>query len=76
MTPPARASNADSSITDTTTGAPEKPMARSVAISRARVDTAAYMVLSAPNTAPTAMIPATTRPRMRIRRLRRSPCVA
>ena len=35
-------------------------MARSVAISRERVLTAEYMVLSAPKIAPTAMIPPTT----------------
>ena len=48
------------------TGVPRKPMARNVAISRVRVATAAYMELSAPNTAPIAMITPTTVPRMRM----------
>ena len=56
--PPSSASSIVSSITETTTGRPRKPIARSVAISRARAATAAYMVLSAPNTAPIAMIDA------------------
>ncbi len=56
MTPPSSASSMVSISTETITGTPRKPMARSVAISRARVATAAYMVLSAPNTAPIAMI--------------------
>ncbi len=43
-------------ITESTTGMPPKPIARRVAISRARLSTAEYMVLSAPNTAPMAMI--------------------
>jgi hypothetical protein len=55
-TPPTSASSIVSSITAITTGVPRKPMARMVAISRARPATAAYMVLSAPNTAPMAMI--------------------
>ncbi len=55
-----------SSITATTTGRPRKPIARMVAISRARVATAAYMVLSAPKTAPTAMIAPITVPRIRM----------
>ena len=42
----------DSIITDKTIGSRENPRARSVAISREREDTAAYMVLSAANTAP------------------------
>ncbi len=53
---PGRASIRDSAITETSTAVPPKPMARRVAISRARESTAAYMVLMAPNTAPTAMI--------------------
>ena len=47
-------------MTDTTTGAPPKPIARSVAISRARVPTAAYIVLSAAKVAPSAMMKVTT----------------
>jgi hypothetical protein len=54
-----------SSITATTTGKPEKPIARRVAISRAREATVANMVLSAPNTAPIAMIEPTTIPTTR-----------
>src|SRR5690606_22211430 len=46
-TPPSRASSIVSSITASTTGRPRKPMARIVAISRARPATAAYIVLSA-----------------------------
>ena len=60
--PPISASSIVSSITATTTGRPEKPIARSVAISRARDATAANMVLSAPNIAPIAMIAPTARP--------------
>src|SRR3546814_14345958 len=47
------------SCTENTTGPEPKPIARSVAISRERADTAEYMVLSAPNIAPTAMMPPT-----------------
>ena len=65
MSPPASASSIVSSITATTTGRPGKPMARKVAISRARDATAANIVLSAPNIAPTAMIAPTTMPMMR-----------
>ena len=54
-----------SSITATTTGMPRKPIARRVAISRAREATVANMVLSAPNTAPMAMIEPTTMPMIR-----------
>ena len=42
-------------MTDTAMAAPPKPMARSVAISRARASTAEYMVLIAPKTAPAAI---------------------
>ena len=38
--------------TEITTGVEPKPSARNVAISRVRVDTAEYIVLSAANTAP------------------------
>ena len=46
----------DSTITEITTPRPPKPMARRVAISRVRESTAEYIVLMAPNTAPTAMM--------------------
>ena len=42
------------------TGSPEKPMARKVAISLPRAATAAYMLLSAANTAPSPMMRVTT----------------
>ena len=42
-----------------TTGIAPKPIARNVAISVARVLTAEYIVLSAPNSAPIAMMPPT-----------------
>ncbi|MNN94172.1 hypothetical protein D3C81_2127500 [compost metagenome] len=64
-----------SSITAVTTGRPRKPIARIVAISRARVATAAYMVLSAPNTAPTAMMVPITLPRMSISLVNPPPCL-
>ena len=75
MRPPASASSMVSSITATTTGRPEKPMARSVAISRARAATAANMVLSAPNIAPIAMIAPTVMPMMRITFVMPSDCL-
>ncbi len=50
----------------TTTGRPAKPIARRVAISRARAATAANIVLSAPNIAPMAMMLPTTMPITRI----------
>ena len=52
MTPPIAPSASDSASTDTTTDVVLKPSARSVAISRDRVDTAVYIVRMAPNTAP------------------------
>ena len=58
--PPASARSSDSTKTETTTDSGPNPIARSVAISRERVLTVEYMVLSAPNIAPTAMIPPTT----------------
>ena len=57
--PPTSASTSASIITETTTGAPPKPIARSVAISTWRLAIAEYMQLSAPNVAPTAMKAAT-----------------
>ncbi len=49
-----------STNTEMTTGMAPKPSARNVAISRDRALTAEYIVLSAPNNAPTAMMPPTT----------------
>ena len=46
-------------MTETTTGTPPKPMARSVAISTWRLAIAEYMQLSAPKVAPSAMKTAT-----------------
>ena len=48
-----------SNTTEVTTGRPPKPSALRVAISTVRVETAVYIVLSAENTAPTAMMAAT-----------------
>ena len=62
MMPPVKASASDSINTEQTTGAAPKPSARSVAISRPRAATALYIVLSAPNNAPNAIIRATTVP--------------
>ncbi len=47
---------------------PAKPMARMVAISRERSETAEYMVLSAPKTAPMPMMTATRVPSTVIKR--------
>ena len=73
--PPSSASSMVSSITAVTTGTLRKPSARRVAISRARPATAAYMLLSAPNTAPIAMIAPITEPRMRISLVSPSDCL-
>ena len=52
MTPPIAPSTSDSASTDTSTDMVSNPSARSVAISRARVATAVYIVRIAPKTAP------------------------
>ncbi len=75
-TPPSNASSSVSSSTAITTGRPPKPMARSVAISRLRALIAAYMVLSAPKMAPSAMITPTLMPTMRITLVTPSDCAA
>ena len=54
---PLKVRTSASVITDRTTGPAPKPRARKVAISRARLATAAYIVLRAPNMAPMAMMP-------------------
>ena len=54
--PPIIASNMDSTSTDNRTLEPGNPIARNVAISRLRALTDEYMVFSAPNQAPVAMI--------------------
>ena len=59
MTPPRSASSSASIITETTTGRPPNPIARSVAISTWRLAIAVYMQFSAPNVAPIAMKTAT-----------------
>src|SRR5262249_22219438 len=59
ITLPAIASNNASVSTAVTMGTGPKPRTRNVAISTVRALTAVYMVLSAPNTAPMAMIPLT-----------------
>ena len=58
-TPPEMASASASAITEAITGQAPKPSARSVPISAVRADTAEYIVLSAPNVAPTAITSAT-----------------
>ena len=60
--PPTNAMISDSTKNDSTIAPPPKPIARSTAISRARSDTAEYIVLSAPNTAPSAITAATSEP--------------
>ena len=57
--PPSRPSASASIITETTTGTPPNPRARSVAISTVRAETAVYMVFRAANRAPMAMMAAT-----------------
>ena len=59
-------STSDSTSTETTTDVVLKPRARSVAISRVRVDTAVYIVRMAPKTAPTAISTAMPKPTVRI----------
>ena len=54
--PPSSDNAIASAITDATTGALPKPRARNVPIYAVREETAEYMVLSAPNRAPKAMI--------------------
>ena len=70
------ASASDSIITDTTTDAASKPSARSVAISRDRVDTAVYIVRMAPNTAPMPISAAMPNPTPRMRLLSARDCCA
>ena len=57
--PATSAMHSDSTRNDTRMLVREKPRARSVAISRVRWATTAYMVFIAPNTAPTAITTAT-----------------
>ena len=52
----------DSTKNDSTIAPPPKPIARRTAISRERSETAEYMVLSAPKTAPSAMTTAISEP--------------
>ena len=66
MTPPTRLSSTASTSTETTTGQLPNPSARSVAISRVRLATAEYIVLTAPKTAP---IPSARRCRSRCDRM-------
>ena len=61
-------------MTETITGGERKPIARKVAISRARVATAAYIELSAPKIAPIAMITAMVMPTTRMTLLSPSDC--
>ena len=65
-TPPRPAMKSDSKTNERTTLPPPKPRARMVAISRVRSETAEYIVLSAPKTAPMPMTKATSVPRTRI----------
>jgi hypothetical protein len=57
--PPNNASKIDSTNTEITTGIGLNPSALSVAISTERVETAEYMVLSAPKIAPIPIMAAT-----------------
>ena len=66
-TPPANAMSSDSTKNDSTIAPPPKPIARRTAISRERSETAEYMVLSAPKTAPSAITAATSEPSTVIR---------
>ena len=59
-TAPISASASASTTTEMTMPNEPKPSARSVAISTARLLTAAYIVFSAPTSAPAAMIEQTT----------------
>ena len=63
-------------MTDTATGKPPNPNARKVAISVLRAATAEYMVLSAPNTAPTPMSKRSTVPAPRTRVESSADCAA
>jgi hypothetical protein len=60
--PPMNDMKSASKINETTIAAAPKPMARIVAISRDRSETAEYMVLSAPKIAPMPITPATRVP--------------
>ena len=75
MAPPISPSTIDSASTDTSTEPVLKPSARSVAISRARVATAVYIVRIAPNTAPMPISPAMPKPIVRISRVSACDCV-
>ena len=66
MSPPIAPSASDSPSTDTSTALVLNPSARSVAISRARVATAVYIVRMAPNTAPMPISAAMPKPIVRI----------
>ena len=72
--PPTNAMRRASKRKDITMLKAPKPIARMVAISRERSDTAEYIVLSAPKTAPTPMIEATKVPRTVIKVVRPRDC--
>ena len=76
MAPPSAARASDSAITDTTTELALKPSARSVAISRERVDTAVYIVRIAPNTAPMPISNAMPKPTVWMRPVSARDCCA
>ncbi len=66
----------DSDSTETTTGPAPNPSARSVAISRVRAATALYIVLSAPNNAPSAIRLAMKTPMVVMKRVTAVDCSA
>ena len=74
--PPSKASAIASTITETTTGTLPKPRARKVAISTVRVATAEYIVFSAANKAPMAMMTAMAKPKPSIWPARPPDCAA
>ena len=74
ISPPISARNTDSNTNDTMIANGLKPSTSSVAISRVRDPTAAYMVFMAPNTAPTAMMIVMKMPSGRIARDSRPDC--
>ena len=69
-------SASDSASTETSTGIVLNPSARSVAISRARVATAVYIVRMAPKTAPIPIRAAMPKPIVRISRVIACDCPA
>ena len=74
--PPPRAITSDSSRIETITAPAPNPSARNVAISLTRAETAPYMVLRAPNRAPSAIRIATKKPIPRMKAVIAVDCAA